>query len=292
MVFDFISNFVDVWVWKEFLNQRTNFCIESCREQQLLAVTNRTHDATHRLDESKITHVVCFIDNDRLDCRQVNNLLSHEVFKATRSCNDDVGATAHRDFLATLRNTTVNTNGEETNRTRKALQGALNLVGEFTSRSKHQRTSLTRLALNRTGSKKLGHDWHAERNGLTRTGLSTAENVTTLNSSWDGRGLNWERRNCTHSSKSGKNLRVKVHLFKSVFDDRFVIAQTLQTLKHYIFNESLLRSVARTSIFKAAVASAVTLYAVSAVWATTIATAFETIARTRRAVITVEARTV
>ena len=67
MVLFFFVHLIDVWVWQEFANQRVNLAVESCREEQLLRVTNGAKNAAHWLDEAEVAHVVGLVNYNCLD---------------------------------------------------------------------------------------------------------------------------------------------------------------------------------------------------------------------------------
>jgi hypothetical protein len=100
------------WVRQVPLYQHLNTVIQRCREQHSLAdLWGLIHQALNGRQETKVGHVVCLIEHSDLDGIERNGTLTHEIFKATRTGDDNVNTLSQLVDLGTLVHAAKNHHG-------------------------------------------------------------------------------------------------------------------------------------------------------------------------------------
>ena len=185
-------NFVSHWVLEELANELVDATVKSCGEQQTLSFTwCLLKNACDVLEETKLCHVVGFVQDGAFDCIKLDLAGLHEVNETTRTCNNDVDTVAHCVDLAGVAHAAINGGGAHVECFSQWLKYVTNLVCKFTGGYQDDGTGAEAVTTT-TAVVQTGEHWKAEREGLARASAAAAERVTTRKSVGDGGLLNGE----------------------------------------------------------------------------------------------------
>jgi hypothetical protein len=146
----------------------------------MLRVVGRAIEKTlHAGKESEIGHVIGFVENTYFDAIEFAEVLTNEIFKATRARNNNIDTLTERVDLRVLTNATEDGGGAKTKTTSKRRNGCIDLQCEFASGRKNERTWAERLTIELQHGKTSEHS-ETEGKGLTGTGTTAAENIAAL----------------------------------------------------------------------------------------------------------------
>jgi hypothetical protein len=175
------------------LGQAFNFRRQGCaKEERLPILREGTHDAPNARLEAHVQHSVGFVENDHANSIEVHRALVQVIFQTTWCGHDDVWPSAKAINLLVHRRSA--NEGCKTNAlgTTNLVKGFCNLKSQFSRRCEDE-------ALSELGGfawclrqKTIEHR-QAEGKGLTRAGLSNADDVHSSVDQRDGSGLDWSR---------------------------------------------------------------------------------------------------
>ena len=186
-------NFVRHWVLEELANELVDATVKCCGEQQALSFTwCLLKNACDVLEESKLCHVVGFIQDGAFHCIKFDLTRLHEVEETTRTCNNDVDTVAHCVDLAGVAHAAINGCSAHVECLSQRLKHVTYLVCEFTGWHQDDGTWAEAVTTT-TAVVQTGEHWQAKREGLARAGAAAAECVTTRKCVGDGGLLNGER---------------------------------------------------------------------------------------------------
>jgi len=93
---------------EELAYQFVDTAVESCREQQALTFTRCLfQNASDMLEESKLCHVICFVQNGDFNSVEFNLARLHKVDETAGTCHNNVNAIAHGIDLSVVANAAV-----------------------------------------------------------------------------------------------------------------------------------------------------------------------------------------
>ncbi|CAB4609891.1 unannotated protein [freshwater metagenome] len=114
----------------------------------MLCVVGRAIEKTlHARKESEIGHVIGFIKNTDFNAIEFAEVLTDEIFKTTRACDNDIDTLTKCVDLRVLTNTTEDGCGAQTKSTSKRRNSCIDLQREFASGRKDERTRTERLTI-------------------------------------------------------------------------------------------------------------------------------------------------
>ena len=165
-------------VVEEGLGQFADVVGEGGREEQaLLLLGHHREDLADVADEAHVEHAIGFVEDENLDCREIDGTLLHVVEQAPRGRDQNVDAPREG---VNLRVDTDATEDRERGERQVLAVGAhafLDLHGEFARRRQHQHARLLRpraLALQQL------QDGQREAGGLAGAGLRAGHQVALL----------------------------------------------------------------------------------------------------------------
>ena len=152
-----------------------------------MLVGQQFDDLADVVDEAHVEHAIRFVEHDRLDVREIDMPLVHEVEKASGCCDQDIDTCAESLHLVVLADPAVDHGVLQRELATIGREAVENLHGEFASRAQHDRTrqaTLSTLArglrLADFGSGETVQDRQCEGTGLAGAGLRASQNVATL----------------------------------------------------------------------------------------------------------------
>ena len=179
------------------------------KQKRLALIRQHAYNGAKVPDESEVEHVVCLVENEVVDHRQVAMAITDEIEQTARRCDNDIGATAQCIDLGALADAADNDCLPDTHVLAIGTNAVVDLDNEFARRrenecTRHFRRRLAAIALAVVAAQKVQQRQNEGRR-LSGTCLSKTEHVAALDECRNGLRLDRRRRRVTGLMERTKN---------------------------------------------------------------------------------------
>ena len=182
-------------VLQVFADDLVHALVQRRREQQsLTALRGQFQEALNRRQESKVGHVVGFVQNGDLNKIQFALTIFDQVFQATRARDDDVYSVAEGVDLRSITDAAVHRGNAHAYGLGQRRNHVSNLLGKFTGGQQNQCARRVLLAWCGRFQQRVDQG-QREGQSLARTSASTTKDVASLQGVRKRGGLDRKRGN-------------------------------------------------------------------------------------------------
>ena len=162
--------------------------------------------------EAHVEHLVCLVQHEETQIRDVQGPLFEVVDNTTRGTDDDLCTAAKAGQLNAIGLATIDRQHmDATKAGGEGLEAVCNLQRKLTGGGQDQSLGFTHVQVNP------GKDWQCECSGLTSTGLCEAHDVVAFHQHRDGLRLNGGRGLEAHLFDCCEHIRRESKAFKTIF---------------------------------------------------------------------------
>ena len=181
----------------------------SRKEQGLPSLRQLSQDLTDIGQKAHVKHMVGLIEDQHLQSREIDRLLSDMVEETPRTGHHNLGAAFQFIHLGIEAHSAIDGYAPEAGISPQNADCLMYLLSQFPSRGNDECTDVATSALHQAMQ-----DREREGSGLAGAGLRQTHNIMPLHDQRDRLGLDRRRRCITRGLDPGRDMGVKIKYFK------------------------------------------------------------------------------